>query len=239
MLGLGASVGQGEGRGGCELRRIVGHGQRGWHTAGPGAIVASAILMGTLFANGTAGAASSATHPPRGETLDAARPKVTTEQLPKIGGASESIKVFSWNIPAHHYVTMPEWYCPSGTPYFKTNGVNTQGGTIYQADIRVEASDGVGYRTGLIYVSWKNITVRNKPNAAETLDPRVPGQTTVAGYPIGFQQGNFASNSIWAPIFKGGTFRMWVTCTSSLSDAAFNTRGDETSRTLPWSRTWE
>ena len=168
---------------------------------------------------GTAGGASSGSHPPRGYKLDAAAPVASSEQLPKSGGASTSTKVFSWNIPATHYVLMPEYSCPSGTPYFMSNGVEHKQAVFpqdwnsplryqaYEADFRVEASDGVGYKGGLHYIKLKTVNVRVKPGDADTQNPRVAPQYTDVVVATGFEKGTWAGNSIWAPVFRVGRSR--------------------------------
>lgn len=180
------------------------------HAAVLGAAVMSAVLIGTLAVGGTAGAAASGSHPPRGYKFDAAAPVAYSEQLPKSDGASTSIKVFSWNIPATSYVLMPEYSCPSATPYFKSNGVEHKDTNIYQAyeaDLRVEASDGVGYKAGLHDLKLKTVNVRVKPGDADTQNPRVLPRYTDVVTATGFEKGTWASNSIWARCSRVGRSR--------------------------------
>lgn len=211
-----------------------------------GAAVVAALLMGSLAVVGTAGAHSSTSHPPRGDKLDKAAPTVSSTQLPRVGGELTIIKVFSWNIPAAHYVLMPEYSCPSDTPYFKSNGIEHKeavspsdpGGRLhyqgYEADFRAQASDGVGYKAGLHYLKLRAVNVRAKADDGATGDPRVAPQYTDVVVPTGFDKGTWASNSIWAPVFKGGTFKLTVTCTSSLANAAFASSVSKEGIMIPW-----
>lgn len=211
-----------------------------------GAAVTALMLISTLAIGGTAGAKSSSTHPhthpPTGYKLDAAAPRTSSERIPQ-SGAYITTKQFSWKIPALHYVRLPDWTCPSATPFFKSNGKHIELGhndngiepyQRYQADIRVDASEGVGYK-GILAVKGWLLHVRDNENSAGE-DPRVMRMFTEAVYPTGFHEGTWYANSVWAPPFKDGTFKMEVTCTSSRTDAAFVAGGFKyhLEETLPW-----
>jgi hypothetical protein len=127
-----------------------------------------------------------------------AQPEVTQSQS---GGNSENSYHWHWNIKAGNILLLPDFSCPSSTPYIKTNGTyrtpNRQPDVKawHIADAVVNASSGVGYG------SFNTVKTTNDNDGFQIL--------------TGWPKGDFWQNNMWAPAFDDGTADLYVTCTSS------------------------
>ena len=148
-----------------------------------------------------------------------AQPKVATSQS---GSATEIIYSWSWAIPAAHYILLSAFSCPSNAPFVKGGPTfHHHNGEVraHVADIRVDASDGVGFGT-FRYGSF----VRKDGRAFLT----------------GWVEGKLIGNNVWSSPFKDGTFKLGVTCTnnSDANSAAGGSWSTSTSSTMfhvfPW-----
>jgi hypothetical protein len=140
--------------------------------------------------------------------LGHARPnRVVVEQPPRNGSEPKSGVNYveynwKWDIPAHHYLELPEFKCPPDAPYVR-NRRSTKPNA--EADMKASATDGTGYgnfvtahtvsREG--YIDW---------NQRTRLKLRI-----MTGWP----EGGFFRNSVWAPAFTNGHFELSVVCTNT------------------------
>jgi hypothetical protein len=144
-------------------------------------------------------------------------------------GVTEEVTTWRWNIAAAHYQQLPEYSCPASAPYVmgaqfnKKVSLGVEKTYVHVANMRMEVSDGVGYKGIIVATFGRNDGVHK--------------------FMTGWRQGNFFDNSIFAPPFKGGTATLTVTCTSNMrpdapSGAAWiqNTSSEHsfTRQVFPW-----
>jgi hypothetical protein len=140
--------------------------------------------------------------------LGHARPNHVLVQQPPSNGSEPKSGVnyleynWKWDIPAGHYLVLPEFKCPPEAPYVR-NRRSTKPNA--EADMKASATDGTGYgnfvtahtvnREG--YIDWSQTT---------RLKLRI-----MTGWP----EGGFFRNSVWAPPFTNGHFELSVVCTNT------------------------
>ncbi|HEY1636600.1 MAG TPA: hypothetical protein VGF64_17735 [Acidimicrobiales bacterium] len=174
-----------------------------------GALASGAAMAATLATAPVAGATPAAppAQPPAGDLL-----RGTTIDTPMSGqpdailghSRPDSVTVgdngnsrtfhWHWNIEHGQRLDLPAWEAPKDTPYIATNskekGQEGELAKVWEADMTVQASEGVGY-SGF----------------------RVPSEKQQALYMTGWPQGDFFSNSVWASLIHDGWFDLTVTTT--------------------------
>jgi hypothetical protein len=212
------------------------------------ALALSCLVTAALLAGPTAEAATTTTAaigttttagpttsgPPPGYHAERVRPRTTTAKV-TVQGATEDVQTLSWNIPAGHYVLLNKFTCPSWAKWLKSNGKSGKsslaGYNYYEADLQVDASSGVGYK-GFARDIHEYQKVRGR-NEFGYFDHDKRPNSDAAYYSTGWLAGEWTFNSIWAPPFENGTFKLKLVCTSALDEAAFSTAGYE-SDIFPW-----
>lgn len=133
--------------------------------------------------------------------------KTTSKQS---AGAKEQGYTFNWNIPAGNALLIPAFACPSDAPVVKGSGIyrynrkdtKKTGDKLAQVGvISADASDGVGYGSFTYATFGYNDNDNHK-------------------FMTGWNKGTLLTNNAFAPAFKGGTFKVSVTCTSAISTTA-------------------
>ncbi len=123
---------------------------------------------------------------------------------------------WSWKIPAGHFLKMNRFSCPADMPRVAQGRqllVEIGAGVVseFRGKLEASASDGTGYG------AFKKAIVKTT-HATDAIS-----FFNMLGWP----QGHFESNSIWAPLFRDGSFSLKVTCTSATgTDAAWIDDGD-------------
>jgi hypothetical protein len=214
-----------------------------------GVLASGAALAASLASAPVAGAAPAAPTPNssqvQGTTVDTPVPDhpgavlghskpdsmTTTHQ----DGQTRTTYYWRWELKALHPLVLPAVHGPPETPYLATTGEkrrwNVDGRTTgdkYVADMRVEASDGVGYGS---------FNVGSKTNGSD--------DHTYVGN--GWPEGDLVSNNVWAG-FSDGEFKLWATFTSDSGDYAHSARDVLDPKTIvwgpypglfPWYHNWE
>jgi hypothetical protein len=104
---------------------------------------------------------------------------------------------FVWNVTAGHYIVVKRWTCPAELP--RVAAGFEVGFDIRLAKIRYAASDGTGYMGFRIPAISNRVELHTKGHFYRNM--------------LGWSEGNFWENSIWAPLGSAGRFELTVTCT--------------------------
>jgi hypothetical protein len=137
--------------------------------------------------------------------------RVVVERPPRgdpQSGANYLKYSWKWDIPAHHYLELPDFKCPPDAPYVR-NRRSTKPNA--EADMNASATDGTGYGNFL------TAHTVNREAAIDLRDHRRLKLRIMTGWP----EGGFFRNSVWAPPFSGGHFELSVVCTNVDNGAEF------------------
>jgi hypothetical protein len=119
---------------------------------------------------------------------------------------------WSWKIPAGHYLKMNSFSCPADMPRVAQGRqllVEIGAGVVTEFRGKLEASAGDG--TG--YGAFNQAIVKTTHGGTDAIS---------FFNMLGWLQGHLERNSIWAPLFRDGSFSLKVTCTSATdTDAAW------------------
>jgi hypothetical protein len=139
-----------------------------------------------------------------------AKPTPSPFSLATASAEEIHLETFEWNFNLRPgtAVALRQFHCPSDKPYVKEGTKGYGIGTA--ADIKVKASDGVGYG------AFRNVDVRER----QEVHPLV----VLLGWP----QGDLFSNNVFAPPFRSGTFSMSLTCTSEVRSVREDNTGAAT-----------